>query len=113
MVRPSSPRRFRVLLPLLVVAVYLMAPVSRVQGQECIEYTVWNPQTQRCECPDQACCDFYCPFIPYGCPEKGSESCPVTGAAMMRKTSALLQLMQHEPQTEINGSKFLRLEFLS
>ena len=42
MSRPSSPRRFRVLLPLLIVAAYLIAPVSQVQAQGCIEYTVWN-----------------------------------------------------------------------
>jgi hypothetical protein len=43
MSRPSSPRRFRVLLPLLIVAAYLMVLVSQVQAQECIEFTVWNP----------------------------------------------------------------------
>ena len=43
MSRQSSRRRFRVLLPLLIVAAYLMAPVSQVQAQGCIEYTVWNP----------------------------------------------------------------------
>ena len=107
MSRPSSPRRFRVLLPLLMVAAYLMAPVSQVQGQECIEYTVWNPVTQRCECPNQACCDFYWPFVPYGCE---------SGEAMVEKLtspSALYQLLQYEPQREINGAEFLRLEFLS
>jgi hypothetical protein len=115
MSRPSSPRRFTVLLPLLLVAVYLIAPVNQVQAQECIEYTVWNPQTQRCECPDQACCDFYCPFIPYGCPDKGSEGCPETGAAMVEKltSSAALVQLQYKPQREINGARFLRMEFLS
>lgn len=115
MSRQSSRRRFRVLLPLLIVAAYLMAPVTQIQAQECIEYTVWNPQTERCECPNQACCDFYCPFIPYGCPEKGTEGCPETGEAMVEKltsSSALFQLLQNEPQTEINGAEFLRLEFL-
>ena len=33
----------------------------------CIEYTVFNPETCHCECPDQDCCAFYYPFIPYGC----------------------------------------------
>src|SRR5215208_837355 len=116
MSRPSSLRRFRVLLPLLIVAVYLMVPVNHVQAQGCIEYTVWNPQTQRCECPDQACCDYYCPFIPYGCPDKGTEGCPETGEAMVEKLTsspALFQLLQYEPQAEINGTAFLRLEFLN
>ena len=117
MSRPFSPRRFRVLLPLLMIAAYLtapMAPISQVQAQECIEYTVWNPQTQRCECPDQACCDFYCPFIPYGCPEKGSEGCPTEAATMAKlSSSTLFQLLQYGPPKEINGAQFLRLEFLS
>ena len=115
MSRPSSPRRFMVLVPLLIVAVYLMAPVRQVQAQGCIEYTVWNEQTQRCECPDQACCDFYCPFIPYGCPEKGEGNCP-TEAAMVTKftgSATLFQLLQYGPQREINGAEFLRLKFLS
>ena len=106
MIRPSSPRRFRVLLPLLIVAAYLMVPVSQVQAQGCIEYTVWNEQTQRCECPDQWCCDFYWPWVPYGCE---------TGEAMVEtptSSPALFQL-QYEPQMEINGAEFLRLEFLS
>lgn len=107
MSRPSSPRRFRVLLPLLIVAAYLMVPVSQVQAQECIELTVWNPQTQRCECPDQACCDFYWPFIPYGCPEKGGR------AMKIASSSPLLEVLQSEPQREINGDEFLRLKFLS
>ena len=101
MSRPSNLRRLRGLLPLVLTAAYLMVPVSQVQAQECIEYTVWNPQTQRCECPDQGCCDFYYPFIPYGCPGKGLEE------------SAVYQLLQYEPQREINGAEFLRLEFLS
>ena len=101
MSRPSSPKRLRVLLPLLIAA-YLMVPIRPAQAQGCIEYTVWNPETQRCECPNQECCDFYYPFIPYGCPDKGGRS----------SSSALLQLMQNEPQREINGDEFLRLEFL-
>lgn len=108
MSRPSSPRHSRVLLWLLIVTAYLMAPVTQVRAQGCIEYTVWNPETQRCECPDQACCEFYWPFIPYGCPDKE--------AAMVEKLSspsALFQLLQYEPQREINGAEFLRLEFLS
>ena len=103
MSRPSSPKRFRALLPLLIVAAYLLVPVSQVQAQYCIEYTVWNPDTQRCECPNQECCDFYYPFIPYGCPDKGGRS----------GSPALLQLFRNEPQTEINGNEFLRLKFLS
>ena len=110
MSRRSSPRRLRVLLPLLIVAAYLVAPVSQVQAQGCIEYTVYNPETQRCECPDQWCCDFYWPFIPYGCPD------PETEEAMVEtRTSspALFQLLQYEPQAEINGAEFMRLEFRS
>lgn len=108
MSRPSNPRRFRVLLGLLIVIAYLMAPISQVQAQGCIEYTVWNEQTQRCECPDQSCCDFYWPFIPYGCPDKGGVT-----AAKLSSPSALSQLLQYEPQREINGGEFLRLQFLS
>lgn len=108
MSRPSNPGRFRVLLALLLVAVYLMAPIiTQVQAQECIEFTVWNPQTQRCECPNQACCEFYFPFIPYGCESEGEMGENLTNS------SALLQLLQFEPQTEIDGAAFLRLEFLS
>jgi hypothetical protein len=107
--RRSSPRRFRVLLPSLIVAAYLMAPVSQVQAQICIEYTVYNPQTDRCECPDQWCCDFYWPFIPYGCPG------PETEEAVETRTSSpvLFQLLQYEPQAEINGAEFMRLQFRS
>lgn len=109
MSRPSSLRRLRVLLPSLIVAVYLMSPVNQVQAQGCIEYTVYNEQTQRCECPDQWCCDFYWPFVPYGCPI-GSE-----GAAMvdLTRSSPVLQVLQYGPQKEINGAEFQRLEFLS
>ena len=92
----------------MMVAAYLMAPVSQVQAQGCIEYTVWNEQTQRCECPDQWCCDFYWPFIPYGCPDKGF--------AMVEKATsspALFKLLRYEPQREINGGEFVRLKFLS
>jgi len=117
MSRPLSLRRLRVLLPLLMIGVYLtapMAPINQVQAQFCIEYTVWNPQTERCECPDQACCDFYCPFIPYGCPEKGSEGCPTEVAAMAKlRSSRLFQMLQYGPPKEINGAQFLRMEFLS
>jgi len=108
MSRPSSPRRFGVLLGLLIVIAYLITPISRVQAQGCIEYTVWNEQTQRCECPDQWCCDFYWPFIPYGCPDKGGVT-----AEKLSSPSALFELLQYEPQREISGGEFLRLEFLS
>ena len=106
MSRPLSPRHFGVLLPLLLVAAYLMAPVNPVQAQGCIEYTVWNEQTQRCECPDQWCCDFYYPFIPYGCEaeEVTAEKLPIS--------SGLFQLLQYEPQAESNGTELLSLEFL-
>ncbi len=68
-------RRFG-LLPALIVIVYLIsvAPISRTQAKSycdpvgCIEYTEWNPATCRCECTNQDCCDFYYPFVPYGCP---------------------------------------------
>lgn len=114
MSRPVNPKRFRVLLPLLMIAAYLMAPIVHVRAQYCIEYTVWNPQTERCECPDQACCDFYCPFIPYGCPEKGSEGCPTEVATMAKlRSSTLFQILQYGPPKEINGAQFLRMEFLS
>lgn len=108
MSRRSSLNRFKALLPLLIVAAYLMVPVSQVQAQFCIEYTVWNPQTQRCECPDQACCDFYYPFIPYGCPDKRSRA-----MEKITSSSPLLQVLQNEPQREINGDEFMRLKFLS
>jgi|ERR1043165_1588 hypothetical protein len=108
MSRPSSPRSFRVLLGLLVVTAYLSTAIPRVQAQGCIEYTVWNEQTQRCECPDQWCCDFYWPFIPYGCPDKGGVT-----AEKLSSPSALFELLQYEPQREISGGEFLRLEFLS
>jgi len=88
-----------------------MAPISQVQAQGCIEYTVWNEQNQRCECPDQWCCDFYWPFIPYGCPwPEGSE-----GVAMvdLTRSSAVFHVLQYGPQREINGAEFQRLEFLS
>jgi len=98
MSRPSNFRPFRVLLPLLLVAAYLMAPVTQVQAQGCIEYTVWNEQHQRCECPDQWCCDFYWPFVPYGCETE--------------EARAVFKLLPSEPQKEINGAEFQRLEFL-
>lgn len=103
---PSSLRRFLMLLPLLIVAAYLMAPVNKVQAQGCIEYTVWNEQTRRCECPDQWCCDFYYPFIPYGCEmgEATAEKLPIS--------ATLFHLLQYEPQVESNGAEFGRLEFL-
>ena len=115
MSRPVNPKHFRVLLPLLMITAYLMAPISQVRAQGCIEYTVWNEQTQRCECPDQACCDFYCPFIPYGCPDKGSEGCPTEAATMAKlsRSSTLFQLLHYGPQKEINGAQFLRLNFLN
>lgn len=64
-------------LGLLVLCLTPVAPGNRPEtrassAQECIEYTVYNPQTGRCECPNQECCDFYYPFIPYGCPPKQS-----------------------------------------
>lgn len=109
MSRQSSRKRFKAMLPLLIIAAYLMAPVSQVQAQGCIEYTVWNEQTQRCECPNQECCDFYCPFIPYGCPDKGTEGCPETGEAMAEErtsSSAVLQLMRLEPQADFSRASW-------
>lgn len=109
MSRQSSGRRLGALLPLLIVAAYLMVPVSQVQAQGCIDYTEWNEQTQRCECPNQECCDFYCPFIPYGCPAKGTEGCPEMGEAMAEKrtsSSALFRLLQYKPQAEINRASW-------
>lgn len=109
MSRQSSRSRFSVLLPLLIVAAYLMTPVSQVQAQGCIEYTVWNEQTQRCECPDQDCCDFYCPFIPYGCPAKGTEGCPEAGGAMVENrtsSSAVLQLLRFGPNAEVSRASW-------
>lgn len=108
MSRTSGRRLFRVLLPLMVAA-YLLAPVSQVQAQGCIEYTVYNEQTQRCECPDQWCCDFYWPFVPYGCP-KESESAAMSNK--VTRSTTLFQLL-HKPQKQINGAGFLRLEFVS
>jgi hypothetical protein len=108
MSRQSSGKPLRVSLPLLIVAAYLMAPVSQVQAQYCIEYTVWNDVTQRCECPNQECCDFYCPFIPYGCPDK-TDGCPEMGEAMAQKrtsSSALFRLLQYEPHAEINRASW-------
>lgn len=77
----SSIKRFRTLLPFMILAAYLMsvAPISQPQARsycpgpqgECIELTVWNEQTCQCECPNQECCEFYWPFIPNGCPPKG------------------------------------------
>lgn len=77
----QNPRRFASLLPLLIVVLYLslVAPANQVEATsycppvDCIELTVWNPQTCQCECPDQACCDFYWPFIPHGCPGPEAE----------------------------------------
>ena len=69
--------RFRKLLPFLIVVAALVSapPVSQPQASAfceppsggCIEYTVFNEQTCRCECPNQDCCDFYFPWVPYGC----------------------------------------------
>lgn len=112
MSRQSSRKRFEVVLSLLIIAAYLViAPVSQVQAQGCIEYTVWNEETQRCECPNQECCDFYCPFIPYGCPDKGTAGCPETGEAMAEErtsSSAVLQLLLLEPQAEFSRASWTR-----
>jgi hypothetical protein len=90
MTRLSSGKRLGVLLSLLFVAAYL-TPAVRAQG--CLEYTVWNEAHQRCECPDQECCDYWCPFIPYGCPDKGTEGCPVTAAETLQKVASSNLLM--------------------
>lgn len=53
----------------------LASPAKRVEARAfcepppggCIELTVWNDQACRCECPDQSCCGYYWPFVPYGC----------------------------------------------
>lgn len=76
----SSVKRFRTLLPFVILAAYLMsvAPISQPQARSycpppqggCIEYTVYVEEACRCECPNQECCEFYYPFIPYGCPGK-------------------------------------------
>ena len=110
MSRQSSRKTFKVVLPLLIITAYLMAPVSQVQAQfYCIEYTVWNEQTQRCECPNQECCDFYCPFIPYACPETWEGGCAGTGEAMAEEStssSAVLQLMRLEPQADFSRASW-------
>lgn len=69
--------RFRILLPFIMVVVALLSapPISQPQASTscdpppagCIELTVFNEQACRCECPDQACCEFYAPFVPHGC----------------------------------------------
>jgi hypothetical protein len=72
--KPKS-RLFLLLILTAVVSLTLAPPVRQTQARlcdpppaGCIELTVWNPQTCQCECPDQACCDFYWPFTPHGCP---------------------------------------------
>lgn len=87
--KQASRKRFRTLLPFLLVVASLVSapPVSQPQASAfcnpppgyCIEFTVWNEQNCRCECPDQACCEFYYPFIPYGCEgESSSQTKSVT-----------------------------------
>jgi|GEM_PF-6150180 len=74
--RKSLQKRLAILAVLMISAVGLMltTPVSQLEASACeqyaycIEYTVWNEYTCRCECPNQECCEFYYPFVPYGCP---------------------------------------------
>jgi hypothetical protein len=41
----------------------------------CIELLVYVEQNCRCECPDQACCDFYnSTYEGWGCPKSSSNS---------------------------------------
>jgi hypothetical protein len=91
--KQASRKHFRILLPFLIIVAYLMsvAPISQPQAnsfcplaQGCIEFTVYNPQTGRCECPNQECCDFYVSggFVPYGC-----EGNPSSQAKAMRLTA--------------------------
>lgn len=73
----SLRKRLAILAILMTAAVGLMltTPVDQLKAKAwcdppgyCIEYTVFNEYTCRCECPDQWCCEFYYPFVPYGCP---------------------------------------------
>lgn len=93
MSKQASRRLFRTLLLFLVIVVYLIsvAPVSQPQAVSscnppplyCIEYTVWNEENCRCECPNQECCDFYYPFVPFGCdgnPAKASSLKSIEGS---------------------------------
>jgi hypothetical protein len=107
MTRLLSGKRLGVLLSLLFVAAYL-TPSARAQG--CIEYTEWNEAHQRCECPNQECCDYWCPFIPYGCPDKGTEGCPVTAAETVAKVAAsnLLQSLRYNGQLSFSRDTWLR-----
>ena len=80
MTKQTNRKRFRILLPFLMVIGALLSepPTTKPQTAAfcdpppsgCIDLTIFNEQACRCECPDQACCEFYYPFIPYGCGSK-------------------------------------------
>jgi hypothetical protein len=78
MLRNKFPLITRMLLPLMIVAAFfvLSSQPQPTQAEvlcnpppwiECIEYTEWSYQNCRCECVTQSCCEFYYPFVPYGC----------------------------------------------
>jgi CXCXC repeat len=76
----TRPRLFWLLLLTVLVSLALTPPAEQTRASlcdpppaGCIELTVWNPQTCQCECPDQACCEFYYPFTPHGCPGNPGE----------------------------------------
>ncbi|HWN11362.1 MAG TPA: hypothetical protein VNO50_19195 [Pyrinomonadaceae bacterium] len=87
MSKQTRRKRLTILLALVMITLCLLpgTPASRLEANTysceqyayCIEYTVFNEYACRCECPNQECCEFYYPFIPYGCPgnprSKGKE----------------------------------------
>lgn len=73
--RPLS--RLLLLVALVVVYALVASPGVRTVRAcnpppwlECIELTVFDWADCRCECPDEACCEYYMSqgFTPYGCP---------------------------------------------
>ena len=90
--KPSLQKRLTMLLVMVVMVGCLAFPVSQQQARAfcepppdccgCIELLVYVPQNCRCECPDQACCDFYnSTYEGWGCPK----SSPLTLAELIDK----------------------------
>jgi hypothetical protein len=101
--RESSRKRLRTLLfcMILIASLMLVAPVSQPraslscnppEGGFCIEFTVFNPETCQCECPDQACCDYYAPFVPNGCDGKRMIGKRATANTLADKQSEIMLL---------------------
>lgn len=83
--KPSLQKWLTMLLAMMVMVgcLILPGPVTQQHAEEfcvpppeccsCIPLLVYVPQNCRCECPDQACCDYYnSTFEGWGCPKSSS-----------------------------------------